>query len=416
MKNIAVYYSRLHDGGTERVVSSHISMWTSYGYNVYLITEEAIAKNDYTYKDAVKRVVLAGIDENEKTNYLKQVLIDFDIEVFVDNAWWKKDIIIRNSKIVKSIGIKYYVHVHNIFNAPYLEVECNMREWQHEVVNADLIIALDNATAIFYKALGANVAVVNNPIYTNLINNKRVADISTHNLLWIGRNDPNKCFKDTLRAFVIIKEYIEDAILNVVGDTSLEAEIKNIKGIENVVDSINFIGPTNKVEDYYLNNSLMIMSSKKEGFPYVLMESKCYGLPVVMYELPFLTLVKDGMGIVSCKSGDYKELAKQVISCLNDQEKMATLGIEARKSFDNLLEYDYRKTWIDIFENRTCEYRNSDNNDEAMIVAKLLLEQYDSLWDSWEMYVDSKSYRIGRLLTAAIEKVVILFKKIVFIK
>ena len=62
------------------------------------------------------------------------------------------------------------------------------------------------------------------------------------------------------------------------------------------------------IDSYYRRSELHILTSISETFPMAIAESKSYGMPLVMYELPFVELVREskGKGIVSIPQGDIK--------------------------------------------------------------------------------------------------------------
>lgn len=93
----------------------------------------------------------------------------------------------------------------------------------------------------------------------------------------------------------------------------------------------------------------MLMTSERDKYPTILLESKAYGLPCVMYSLPYLTMVKDKKGILTTNIGNITKMAEHVATILQDDEKRKDLSLESRESFEVLKTYDLQAIWKEIF-------------------------------------------------------------------
>ena len=76
-----------------------------------------------------------------------------------------------------------------------------------------------------------------------------------------------------------------------------------------------------------------VMTSLCESFSMVLAESKGYGVPTVMYELPNLELTQGLRGIISVPQDDILALANGIILLFTDREKRIQMGKGCSKQF-----------------------------------------------------------------------------------
>ena len=132
-----------------------------------------------------------------------------------------------------------------------------------------------------------------------------------------------------------------------------------------------------------------------------IIESKAYGVPCVMYALPYLSLTQDGKGIATARIGDTNALAAHVARLLQDDRMRYRMGKEARESFDNLLKYDIAKTWDEVFRlafqedncNSDAFYNPDSIPEHENIIIPMLIDQFYSSMDS--VRKDSVDYRVG---------------------
>ena len=90
----------------------------------------------------------------------------------------------------------------------------------------------------------------------------------------------------------------------------LDAKIKE-KGLENQVI---LKGEVDNIEDYYSNAAMYVMTSRFEGLPMTLLETKPYKLPLVSFNCKTgpSELIEDGVNGYLVEEGDLKGLAKRI--------------------------------------------------------------------------------------------------------
>ena len=107
------------------------------------------------------------------------------------------------------------------------------------------------------------------------------------------------------------------------------------------------------------------------------LEALAAGLPVVMYELPYLTLVQDNDAILSVPFGDADEASRQAIELLVDDGERMRIGGLAEKYAQNLAGYDYKEAWATIFASFGQPRGDVPLNRTERIMWDTLLHHYD---------------------------------------
>ena len=364
IKSIGIVYHRLYNGGVERVISKLSHIFNEYGYNIVIFTDEKPNDNDYSLPDNIIRVVLSN-NNNERYNIFKDNIEKYDIDLIIHNSWMANTLLI-DILIIKSIGIKISCILHSVFTVPVYTYDVNKFDRINFFKLLDHSIVLSNTYKKFYEYFGLNnVYYIPNP---TLINNESISGLNTKNIIWVGRFELDvKQPILALIAFSKVLKNIPDAKLLIIGSGNsyeeglVKQKIRELK-IEN---NCRLLGYQTNVEKYFLESSVHLFTSLFEGFPMVLNEAKSYGVPTVMFDLPYLEMVKDNMGLITVPQGDVDSLSDAVIKLLLDDEYRVKLGSEAKSSLDkysdrNIMNY-WEKLFYDIENNKSVDRLELDN-------------------------------------------------------
>ena len=83
----------------------------------------------------------------------------------------------------------------------------------------------------------------------------------------------------------------------------------------------------------------------------VIAEAMQHALPIVMYELPYLELVRSGRGIIPVRQGDICGAAEALAEVLCDAGKRNRLSLEALENIREFEHWDIDASWKDVLEN-----------------------------------------------------------------
>ena len=170
----------------------------------------------------------------------------------------------------------------------------------------------------------------------------------TKRFIAIGRFAPlHKGFDLLIEAFNLFAKDNKDWHLDIVGEGNEEQNFKlQIKQYQ-LEERITIHPFTNKIQDYYLNAQIYVLSSRWEGMPLVLVEAMSHGLPIVTSDLPVCKEILGDFGIYF-KNGDIKDLAIKLEEAtkINWQQKSAeAITISKRFNIDSIIEQ-----WKDLIE------------------------------------------------------------------
>lgn len=188
--------------------------------------------------------------------------------------------------------------------------------------------------------------VINNP---NTFSISKKSNLNSKNFIAVGRFINIKGFDKLIDAFKIFSRFNKDWKLYIIGDgeekNNYTQKIKNY----NLEDRIILPGKTDKIEEYYLNSSIYVMTSQWEGWGMVVTEAMSYGIPIISFDLPSIReIFSDKKCGLFVKKNSIEDLSKKMLYLTKNEKELMTFSknsIEAVKRFDiNII----GKKWTDI--------------------------------------------------------------------
>jgi glycosyltransferase involved in cell wall biosynthesis len=146
-----------------------------------------------------------------------------------------------------------------------------------------------------------------------------------------GRMGPQKGFDRLLPVWAKVAPEHPDWELRIWGGGKGIGKLRRQAEELGIADSARVMGFTNKLQDEFSDSSLYVMSSRKEGFPMVLLEAMSVGLPVVSYDCPTgpRDIIREGVDGYVVPDGDGDALAQALTRLMDDEEKRKAFGAAA---------------------------------------------------------------------------------------
>lgn len=184
--------------------------------------------------------------------------------------------------------------------------------------------------------------------------NQHVSDSdNTKKLLFVGRLLEDKGILDVIEVIRLLRFQNINFILNVVGDVypSNPSSLTNddVKNLElEFGEKIRFHGYINNVESLYAEADVLLLLSKHEGFPVVVMEANACGVPAICYSVPgCIDAIENGVNGYLFNEGEINEIADFIC---NKDFSLLTYSCRkyAEQNFDQITK---NKTIIEVLEN-----------------------------------------------------------------
>ena len=204
-----------------------------------------------------------------------------------------------------------------------LEKRPSVHEWlyHHVYKNYDKIICqsvyMQNDLIDNYQFPIEQTEVINNPVDIKRINrlsskaSVNLLDKDSINLLSVGQLRPEKQQEFMIRALAMLDQRYR---LTLIGDGVKRSSLEDLAEELEIQDRVRFLGYQSNPYIYMREADLLILSSKYEGFPNVVLEANVCGLPVVSLCSPggVIEIIEEGVNGFLVSTKNIEDLVKGV--------------------------------------------------------------------------------------------------------
>ena len=191
-----------------------------------------------------------------------------------------------------------------------------------------------------------NAVVIPNPLPFTV---REPASLDSRRIAAVGRLCYQKSFDRLLEAWRIVSPQVPGWTLSIFGDGE---ERENLKRLAEGLP-VTFEGNVTDHEKIYRDTSLIVLTSRYEGLPMVLIEAQAYGIPAVSFDCKCgpSDIISNGENGILVKEGDVEGFAAAMLSLLNNPDKLHSMG---RAAFAGASRWSSEKIiseWMHLLEN-----------------------------------------------------------------
>ena len=370
-KKIAFYYKKYGQGGVERVISLLIPLFLDMEYDVVLITESKQEKNDFPLPELVRRYTIPSkvdIDAG-KVSYRSRanMLIDICQKEQIDTICYQESssrYLLFDLVVMKSIGVKFILSKHELFSQHYVYNQDLLTEEIYSYQLLDALTVLSSEEETFWRTLGVNSVLIPNPLTIKKKTDFQY-DSESHDIVWVGRLDRNqKRYQDIVPIMEEVVRDVPDATLRIYGSPETYKDLPMLKAQildAHLEENVKYMGYSNQIEDIFSNAGILLMTSAYESSPMVVLESKQFGVPIVMYSMPYIETLKNGKGYIDVRQGDTASAARAIVRLLKDSEYRLQLSHDAAESLADYSDDNVILRWKHLLADGTNNEIPSDN-------------------------------------------------------
>ena len=236
-------------------------------------------------------------------------------------------------------GVKLIGWIHNSFEALFSDTSFYIgpqrkRHYIYQFKKLDKTIVLCQHDADIYHQFDSRFCptVIYNPL---TLKPGKQSKGTSKLFLAVGRfSRKHKGFDLLIEAFHLFAQNNKKWNLDIVGEGVEEELYRSLIKKYQLEDRIRIHPFTNKIQTFYSNAQIYVLSSRWEGFGLVLVEAMAHGLPVVSSDLP---TSKEIMGDFALyfKNGDIEELAQRLEDATHlDWQVKSKEALEIAKRFN----------------------------------------------------------------------------------
>ena len=248
---------------------------------------------------------------------------------------------------------KKVVWLHNSYDVYFLKKD--YFQWRQDGLYKKLLSKLDAMVVLtdgdikrYKKYIECNPIRIYNPLTLVC---KDEAKLENNEMVFVGRLDYDIKGLDLLAGiFSTVKTKVPEAHLTIVGDGNGRKQLKETLARLNLQQSVNFVGQTDNVMQYYQQGSVALLTSRKEGFGLVTTEAMECGLPVVSFKTEGPSeIINDGENGFLIDNYDINTFAEKVVLLCKDKELRSVMGRKAKERAEDFSIDKIINEWRELF-------------------------------------------------------------------
>lgn len=154
-----------------------------------------------------------------------------------------------------------------------------------------------------------------------------------------------------IKSFAKFCESDDEWVLDIFGDGPLQNEMMKMACEYGVEHRLFFKGVTNNINEHYAVSGVLLLPSRWEGWPMVIMEAYEYGLPVIAYRVGNMDLIIDhdvtGLLVEPYNTDLFAEAMLQIA---HDNNARNELSLNARQKAQDYNPDKIAEEWIDMIK------------------------------------------------------------------
>jgi glycosyltransferase involved in cell wall biosynthesis len=427
-QTILIDYPNNGTGGLQNVLRYQSNELVKSGYKV-VRTYNHVLEREYEQFGSVEQVLIP-ITGNEYTQSFWQQMIDVimrkNVDVFWNHNIYERLDIVQKLIMAHMLGLKSIMTTHSFSLRFLLGNNRNLYNLAKSLKFYDTVVVLDESSQLFWHALGANTYYLPNPIPFKPVLRSRQYPRGTFRLFWCGHLYTEvKQPLELLNICYYLKKMNMEFTLTMVGNpVAFEPDISEV-----ITNNIKVLGleshvtlepTTHDIAKYYENSDCYVNTSSIEGFPTVLSEATAYAIPVVMYDLPYLSLVRSNRGIITVPFKDAEGAAVEIAKLIKDSElyeMTSALALSDIKEFEK--RFNQKRHLRKVIENVDKVHHNQPEvTEDEMDIFSELVKLQNMVWQktipransgqsfpSVTVVIVHNSANRGKLLSKAVQSV-----------
>lgn len=323
-------------GGTERVSLIIANELVKRGYEVCFLSLFRGDTTKFTRHDSIK---LFSLHMENKTGFVERKIFPY-VRLLRFLKKENPDVLINIDVILclYSLPLRFFVKTKMIawehFN---FRTNCGVKNRDRArklaAKLADQIVVLTKADLEEYNknlTIEHNIEHIYNPIVEV---EKNISYANKENIVIAsGRLAPPKNFLELLKIWALIEPDFPEWKLFICGSGEEENELKDFAK-KNKLCNVTFAGFVENIEELYNKSKIMVMTSRYEGFPMVLLEGQTAGLPIVSYDCftgPKEIVISGRNGYL-VQQGDRDVFSEKLKGLMNNEDARKTFSMNAFK-------------------------------------------------------------------------------------
>jgi len=371
MKIIYCIACTCHSGGMERVLANKANYLTGHGYEVVIVTTDQQGLPPFFPLAEQIRCIDLGInyEENNGKSFankllhyplkqyrhqkrlaaiLKREKPDITVSMFCNDAGFITRINDGSKKVLEIHFSKFKRLQYNRKGLWRLADLWRSKQDEKTVRRFDKFVVLTEEDKGYWGNL-PNITVIPN---ANTFATSQAAALENKKVIAIGRYTYQKGFERLIEAWNILSPGFPGWKLDIIGNGEERDKLQDLIHAYHLDGQVTLVSPTKSIDKVYLDASVLVMSSRYEGLPMVLLEAQAFGLPIVSFACKCgpKDIVANGETGFLVEENDIEGLARQLVKVMKDKNLRKQMGRKAKEASRRYAEDAVMAKWTALFD------------------------------------------------------------------
>ena len=371
MKIIYCIAGTCHSGGMERVLANKANYLTGHGYEVVIVTTDQQGLPPFFPLAEQIRCIDLGINYEENNGkpfankllhyplkqyrhqkrlaaILKREKPDITVSMFCNDAGFITRINDGSKKVLEIHFSKFKRLQYNRKGLWRLADLWRSKQDEKTVRRFDKFVVLTEEDKGYWGNL-PNITVIPN---ANTFATSQAAALENKKVIAIGRYTYQKGFERLIEAWNILSPGFPGWKLDIIGNGEERDKLQDLIHAYHLDGQVTLVSPTKSIDKVYLDASVLVMSSRYEGLPMVLLEAQAFGLPIVSFACKCgpKDIVANGETGFLVEENDIEGLARQLVKVMKDKNLRKQMGRKAKEASLRYAEDAVMAKWTALFD------------------------------------------------------------------
>ena len=356
VRNILLTTGNLRTGGVQGVVAAQAEYLTQAGFNVTV----ALFSTDEPAYDLPLTTMLVRVEgktRRERVNSWLNLCREFSIDLIIDhhilyNDYWPFHVLASRSQGIPTIG-----WLHNFALRPILDLDDRTTFLTQYLPLLQQFVVLSPTDVAYWKLRGlSSVSYLPNPPSPLLVDlpvredPKELPKDRPLEIVWWGRlQQSTKQVRSQIELAKALQRLNVEFQLTIIGPDGGDLNADQLRRDAEecgVSADVKLTGPLHGSDliQALSNAHIFLSTSVIEGYPLSLVEAQAMGLPVAMFELPWLAVLAQNDGVVTAGQGRIDVLATEIATLSRDAAEYSLRSAASLAASHRATSHDF--SWL----------------------------------------------------------------------
>jgi glycosyltransferase involved in cell wall biosynthesis len=193
-----------------------------------------------------------------------------------------------------------------------------------------------------------NIKVISN---ARTFETDEIAELNNKQILAVGRLEYQKGFDILIDIWYEVCMRTKEWHLDIVGDGVLRKTLLRKINEYGIEARTSIVKSTDNIKSYYLNSSIVVMTSHYEGLPMILLEAQAFGLPIVSFACKCgpRDIISNGVDGYLIPENNNNKFAQKLMFLMSNSMKRKEMGKQAIISSERFSQEKIMNEWVSLF-------------------------------------------------------------------